>query len=1006
LLQIGNYEVRAEAPGFRASVTRAEVRTGEIASVVFKLEVGQVTETVTVSDVVSQLDTENSQVQTSVLGEKIQEIPVNRNPNLFALTAPGVAPVSSNNPFLSSGSFNSNGGRGRGNNITVDGITATDVSATGTGGVLGPLNFSAIKEVKIITNNFSAEYGRNSSSQVLYITKNGTNELHGEFYHYLQNDKLNARPFFDRTGRTNVTKVNTYGWEVGGPVFIPKILDGRNKLFWHTTYEGFKQRGQGATRIARVPTPEDLAAVTDPTSRALLQQYQVPSSPSRQIETQAPNKADTWQFGVRGDVSLGSKDTLWVAYRDYSSVSASTGLTFVDTNLPGFGATSSNRPRQATLAHTHLFGASAVNEFRFGFGQSRPGFWIDTPYPLGPRINFADTSVAGLGVSSILPQGREQRTFQFNNNFSLIKGSHNIKIGGEFYKLEADSFFDSSVRPVFTFNNWADFAAGRPSAFTQNFGNSVRANRVKNVFAFVQDDWKASRKLTLNIGMRLEWAGGPTEADSRISNLNLDNRQPYGAAGSGPLGQLEVGKPSFRSNYNWGPRFGFAYTPFGDQKTVIRGGYGLTYDFVFLNPITNQRFLPPLIVSGGLTGLASFTGDNSFERVVRGTASVQSAFAAQVGQLSQTSLNYGNINPAIAQDLANSQIQQWNFGVQREQFGMVWKAAYVGTKGNFLPRTRPLNLIGSPVAPATSLADEAARTQQFLTAFQGLTGAPTRFSNRIDPRFNVVNYVESSANSIFHSAQVEVQKRFGRGYSFNSSYTFGKSIDDNSDVLGVLINDSAGQQDPRNNLNNRGVSQFDLRHRLVISHNWELPFFRNASSWALRTLVGGWAFAGITSFQSGFPVTLQAGPRLGIPDPITVLGGGAAVRPNVTGPVTFAPRPAGSQGAPFGTSIVNGAAISNYANTSGLTQPLLGNIGNLGRGTHRLNGQRNFDWNIYKNFRVTESVKAQIRAEFYNIFNNTSFQDVSRTMTATDFGQYTTVAQNARWMQVGARFVF
>ena len=196
LLSIGEYDVKAEAAGFRSMGTRAMVKTGEIASIVFKMEVGQVTESVTVSGAVSQLDTENAQIQVAIVGEKIQEIPVNRNPNLFALTAPGIAPVSANNPFLGSGSFNSNGGRGRGNNITVDGISATDVSVTGTGGPLGPLNFSSIAEVKVITNNFSAEYGRNSSAQMMYITKSGTNGLHGELFEYLENDKLNARPFF------------------------------------------------------------------------------------------------------------------------------------------------------------------------------------------------------------------------------------------------------------------------------------------------------------------------------------------------------------------------------------------------------------------------------------------------------------------------------------------------------------------------------------------------------------------------------------------------------------------------------------------------------------------------------------------------------------------------------------------------------------------------------------------------------------------------------------------
>src|SRR6266478_6196115 len=189
LLTVGDYTVKAAAAGFSASETQAQVRTGEESFVAFKLEVGQVSQTVEVSSAVAQIDTENAQLQTSVTGQAIQEIPVNRNPNLFALTSPGVAPVTQNNPFLGSGSFNSNGGRGRGNNITVDGITATDVSVTGTGGPLGPLNFSSIKEVKIITNNFNAEYGRNSSSQVLYITKGGTNDVHGEAYEYLYNDK-------------------------------------------------------------------------------------------------------------------------------------------------------------------------------------------------------------------------------------------------------------------------------------------------------------------------------------------------------------------------------------------------------------------------------------------------------------------------------------------------------------------------------------------------------------------------------------------------------------------------------------------------------------------------------------------------------------------------------------------------------------------------------------------------------------------------------------------------
>jgi hypothetical protein len=240
----------------------------------------------------------------------------------------------------------------------------------------------------------------------------------------------------------------------------------------------------------------------------------------------------------------------------------------------------------------------------------------------------------------------------------------------------------------------------------------------------------------------------------------------------------------------------------------------------------------------------------------------------------------------------------------------------------------------------------------------------------------------------------------------NANYTFGKSIDDGSDVLGVLINDSSKQQDPLNNRDNRAPSQYDIRHRFAMSHRWEPQWFRSADNWFARNIIGNWGFSGITSFRSGFPVTIEAGARRSI-SPITVMGGGGAVRPNVSGPLDdFDPRPARSAGAPSGLNNDPLTPISAYAASLGLSQPLLGNTGNLGRNVLRLNGERNFDWNIYKNFSVTESTKLQFQASFFNVFNNTSFQEISRTITATDFGQYTVVGQDPRVIQLGLRFVF
>ena len=1014
LLAIGEYGIKVERAGFRSPTVRAEVRTGDIASARIVLEVGQVTETVTVSGAVTPLDAENAQIQGTIVGEKIQEIPVQRNPNIFALTMPGVAPVSANNPFLSSGSFNSNGGRGRGNNITVDGITATDISATGTGGVLGPLNFSELGEAKVITNNFSAEYGRNSSSQVIYTTKGGTNALHGELYEYLQNDRLNARSFFDTTGKTNTLRQNTYGYSVGGPVYIPKLLDLRNKLFWRTSYEGFKQRGAGAARVAQVPTAAMIAQVTDPTAKELLDRYKLPAATSEgpgvgRVQQSAPNAQDTYQFSVRSDYNITDSDRLWVRYGRYVSTQQSNGNTFIGTNLANFGAASTNAPQQATLAHTHTFGAAAVNEFYFGFGQVTPNFTIDSTVPLGPRVSFQDGLIASFGQWEGLPQGREQRTYQFRDNVSVVRGRHNFKMGLEHFALKGESTLDSSVRPVFNFSNWAAFASGTPATYTQNFGDSARAHRQSMQFAFFQDDWKVSRNLTLNLGVRLETVGGITEANGKLSNLNLDCRDSMGVAGTGALGCLQVVPRTFNRNSNWAPRFGFAYDLGGKGKTVVRGGYGIAYDFTFFNPITNQRFLAPFIVNGGITGPDNFTGENSFARIVAGTAKIQRDTTALTGKISPAALNFGNVSPALDSNLSNAQVQQFHLGIQHDFGGFVVKAGYVATKGNYLPRTRMINLIANPPAPATSIADETARRAQFTAAQGGATGNSALRSNRVDPRFNTVNFIDSSANSNFHSVQFEVQRRLSRDFLMMAAYTIGKSIDDNSDVLGVLINDSANQQDPRNNRDNRAVSQFDLRQRVVITHVWQVPFFKGLANPVARQVLHGWSFAGITSFRGGFPVTFESGARLGISaSTLTGIINGP-VRPNVTGAFNFNPVPAGSAGSPSTLGRTDTPQrISAYAESLGLSQPLLGNFGTLGRNTHRLNGERNFDWNIYKDFFLTpeHGVKLQFRTELYNVFNNTSFQDVNRNITSAAFGQYTTVAQNARLIQMALRLVF
>jgi hypothetical protein len=1004
-LKIGLYEVQAQASGFRLHVTEALVRSGETAYLSFKMELGEVSEVVTVSDAVTPLDNVTAQLQISLAAPQIAELPVQRNPNLFAGTSPGVIPVTQNNTFLGSGSYNTNGGRGRGNNITIDNITATDITVTGTGGILGVLNFSQIKEVKLITNNFNAEYGRNASSQLQYITKSGTNDFHGEAYEYLQNDRLNARDFFDRTGHPSIVRFNQFGYTLGGPLR-------RNKSHFFQSYEDLQQRGQGAARIAFVPTPEMLAQVKDPTAKALLDQYQLPAAatitPSGgQVTQQSPAFGKAFQFSFRLDHQFSDRDTLTSRYAHYQATSQASSLTFVGTNLANFGVSAISAARNFNLAETHVFHPAVVNEARAGFGRSAPEFPIHTTAPLGPRIIFQNGQVSSFGESEQFPQGRVQNTFEYADTLSWFRRSHNVRLGADLHRYQANSFFDALQRPVFTFASWLDFANGLPATYSQFFGSSVRGHRVTDQFYFLQDDWKVARNLTVNLGVRTEVNGGVSEVNGLISNLNLNCRDSLGAAGSGPLGCFSIGAPAFHGNTDWAPRLGFAWNPRGDAKTVIRGGYGIAYDFVFLNPITNGRFLPPFIVQGSLSGTSSFNGGNSFANLAAGTAEIQQQLRAQVGRLDPTVLNYGSISPAIDQNLRNPQVQQWNFGVEREVFhSLVIKASYVGTKGNYLERTRPLNLVNDPrAAPATSLADETARLGDFRAVNAAQNGAPATPSNRIDPRFNAVNLVDSSANSNYHAFQFLATKAFRQGYYLLAAYTFSKSIDDVSDALNVLVNDSSGQQNPRDNRNNRAVSQFDVPQRLVITHVWEPVWFKRLHGRFLRRIADGWGFAGISSFQSGFPATFESGPRRGI-SPASLTGGANVLRPNAAGPFSFDPAPTGRAGAPNGLNADPIQPISAYAASLGLSQPLIGGFGNLGRNAVRLNGLRNFDWNIYKRVAITERVKLQIRAEFYNIFNDTQFAGAQLNISQPAFAQYTRTEYSQRNVQVAARIIF
>ena len=987
LLNIGTYQVKVENNGFETVVTRAEVNTGAVKEVRLTLNVRSVATEVVVEESAVAINTVSAQLQTTTSAKAVVELPLSSSGVLgLAGTTPGVVPVTSRNPFLGLGSYNSNGGRGRGNNITIDSATATDVSTTGGAG-LGTIPEYLIREVSVISNNFSAEFGRNANSQFQILTKSGTNEIHGQAWEQFKNEKLNARDFF-ATARPPL-RDNRFGGYLSAPAI-------QNKLFVIGHYERQFIRGAGGTRTATTWSAAEVATL-NPTSKQLFDQLKGGqyTSATGTVANAAPLGTDNTNGSIRMDWNIDDKSTLFGRWAIQDIASQSPGLTFITSNLPTNGASSVNRPQNATLNYTRAISPALVWNFIAAFGRSRPIF-----NPLesfgGPYVSFLDGR-AGLGIWTGGPQGRVQNTYQYLNTMAWAKGKHLIKGGYEVNRVQANSFFDSNVRGTWTFANFAAFVAGAPVTYSQRFGNSVRGNRVWNNYAFVQDDFRVTRNLTLNLGMRLEVNDGVTEVNGLISNQNLNGTGALGAAGTGALGSIDVGQKVINRLYNWAPRFGFAYNPGGSGKMAIRGGYGWAYDYIFLNPITNIRFAPPFMYN---LNTATFSGSDTYANLVAGSADFQRVGRATVGTFGTTLRNFGGYT-AIDQNLKNPRVQQWNLTIEREFAGMLWRGGYVGTKSDYLQRTRPLNFLRPELrVRASSAAEEAALAPSLTPINANLNAGPTSvLGNRIDPRFNNLSIVESSANSNYHGLQFWVQKRFAKGFAFTTSYTWGKSIDDISDALGVLEVDSSAQQNPFNNRDNRAASAFDVTHRFVVTHNWELPWFKNSGHKVLQYAAGGWALNGIWQAQTGAPILLLSGPRQGyaqFAEPL-FLGGSGALRPNLVGTlnVPLQPDP--------GTGTRNPSLVTN----SGLAQPFLGNFGTLGRNVLRQNGLMQYDITLQKEFSLTEKLKSQLQMQAFNLFNQIYFRAPGQSLFApATFGYYQDTSNNTRNITLVLRFMF
>jgi hypothetical protein len=965
----GNYEVQAERQGFSIQVhNNIALTVGREAVLDFSLTVGNLAERVIVTSQAGLVEATNPTLSGLVNQRTIRELPLNGR-DVFQLTTlqtgvvstaaiTGGAGLGGNATLVGPGStkISVNGQRVTANSFLLDGTVINDAFNNTPGGLSGSfLGVDAFQEFQVVTNSYGAEYGQAGGAVINAVIKSGTNNLHGTAFWFHRNSVFDARNFFD-PARKPPFKRNQFGGSLGGPVI-------KNKTFIFGSYEGLRQ-DLGASKRFVVPRPEARARAVA-SVKPYIDLYPLPNA-----ETLGPNTAfylrpskdvaNEDSFVVRADHQLTEKNSLAARYSfDESDLRVAIG--------PIQDSLTEGRNQYVNLSDTHVFSQRLVNVARFGFNRSfifgTEPLIVDVPsslafipgHPIGGFFGLADVTPV---VNSLqVPRRFTYNSFEFNDTATYTSGGHTVKFGGLLRRIQFNSLQGRAADGVYIFANLNSFLAGTALAFvapkpTSSFYRGIR----ETVIAFhVQDDWKVRPNLTLNLGLRYEFFTTPTEANGLLSNL----RSPTDTA-------TTLGEPFFEnpSRKNFAPRVGFAWQPFGNNKTSVRGGFGI-FDVILLpyNYRSEMTLQPPFSETGQVN-LPPFP--NAYERILTSPAT-RPEFNSFVFKPDRT------------------YVMQYNLSVQRELgFDAVISLAYVGVRGVHLARRNNVNLrIDSTIVNGQKFFPQIPSNQ-----VQGRRLNPLHAQNR---------RVMTDANSLYHGLQVGLNKRLSRNLEFTLSYTWAKAIDDVPDYSGSLANNAPGgsAQDPYNTRADRGRSGFDIRHNFTASWVYNLPFGAGLQG-AAGKLAQGWQLNGIITARSGFPFTPFVGfDRAQDGSENNAVG----QRPNLVPGRKF-------------SEIVTGNP-NRWYDTSAFTLQPAGFYGNLGRNVLTGPGLFTFDLGIAKNTNLTEEVRLQFRAEAFNLFNRANFALPDNLVVFAQggvvpesAGVITRTVTTSRQLQFGLKFIF
>jgi hypothetical protein len=1043
-LPIGHYRLEAEAKGFKKYVQEGiTLDVNQTATVGVRLEVGIPTQEVRVQADASLVETTVTSLGKTVDEGEVLDLPLNgRDFTQLGLLQPGVVPLTpglqqAGGSLRNGQAYAVNGQRPESNNFLIDG--ANNYNAVD-GGLVIQLPIDSIVEFRILTNTANAEFGHSTGSTTNIITRTGTNAFHGALWEFLRNDDLDAKSFFATS--VEPLKRNQFGGTFGGPIK-------KDKTFFFGYYEGLRLR-QGETASATVPTQAErggdfgllctqaggtfnssgmcsnpagqlynvfagptpqpvsynMLPGVDPFAQSLLPLFPLPNDPALGpngfSSTQTLDQGND-QFGLRVDHYLTSRDVLNLRYM-FSQGNTIDPLSTAGANVPGFPVGENQRAQNFVAQETRTFSPSLIGVLRLSFLRNKFLFnqAVNHTTPASLGFDYAPSLEAAIGppfleVSGYAstgdpitgPRDTYEDAIDLTGSVTWIRGKHEMKFGAGYGHDSVNVLFGIASNGFFVFapapftDAFASFLSGSPAFFLQGGGDPSRGLRGGYTDFFAQDTYKVSSRLTINFGLRYEIPFPYIEIKNRTNLFEPGVKSvvmpdaPEGLVYPGdpgvPRGLIPTEKDAFA------PRVGLAWDPTGKNRWLVTSAYGIFYDPYYNGqggPLQAPVSAPPFLQTPQLNfpDLQNpWGGANPF---------AGSGFVQPMTLLTLSP----NLRLPYAQD--------WNLNIERT-FAQNWllEVGYVGTKGTKLPRF----IEGNPAVFVPGETNGQPNSTEDNVNYRRLYSGCNLSVNSPPCNFASVGLIAGIANSTYNALQTSLKKRFSHGLSFLASYTFSKTLDDVSsfNITGSASQSVAGENDLAQNpfdlSAEHGRSMFDARHRLVLSYQWQVPFWAHPQTWYQHAL-GDWQLNGIDTFMSGTPFTVYTDTDVSLQGSAPEISGFSSNRPDLVGNPNSGPH-----------------TVQEWFNTAAFQQlnsvTQAGQFGNEGRNVVQGPGLQNWDFSAFKSFKITETKQVQFRAEFFNIFNHPNFRLPDNDISSPTFGEITQ-ALPGREIQLALKFYF